>query len=210
MVDSIQEARINLKRSEERYRNIFENLPISLWEEDFSSIKKHLDELTRRGVKDLRAYLKDHLEEAIICASSVKVNDVNRATMEVYNIPYERILTMELSEIFSDADINVFIDEICSFYEGQSHFQSESAHKRSDGQILNALIDVVLPPGYEENWERVLVSIQDVTSRRKAEERLQESEAHYQNIFAYSPISLWEEDFSVVKKYLDDLVKSER
>ena len=62
--------------------------------------------------------------------------------------------------------------------------------------------------GYEENWERVLVSIQDVTSRRKAEERLQESEAHYQNIFAYSPISLWEEDFSVVKKYLDDLVKS--
>ena len=30
--------------------------------------------------------------------------------MEVYNISYERILTMELSEIFSDADINVFIE----------------------------------------------------------------------------------------------------
>ena len=35
MIDSIQEARTNLKRSEERYRNIFENLPISLWEEGF-------------------------------------------------------------------------------------------------------------------------------------------------------------------------------
>ena len=207
MIDSIQEIRTNLKRSEEKYRNIFENLPISLWEEDFSDIKKYLDELTQKGVKDLQTYLKEHLDEAIFCASLVKVLNVNKATMYVYNIPYERILTMELSEIFSDMDINVFIEEISSFYEGQTHFQSESAHKRSDGQILNALIDVVIPPGYEENWERILVSIQDFTSRREAEERLQESETHYQNIFDYSPISLWEEDFSDIKNYLNELVE---
>jgi PAS domain S-box-containing protein len=44
-----------------------------------------------------------------------------------------------------------------------------------------------------------------ILERTKFEEALSESEVRYRQIFESSPVSLWEEDFSEGKKYLDDL-----
>ena len=33
----------------------------------------------------------------------------------------------------------------------------------------------------------------------------EEAEDHFEKLFEYAPISLWEEDFSGVKKFFDDL-----
>ncbi len=46
-----------LRGSEARYRELFENSPISLWEQDFSAVKQRLDALRRAGVMDFRSYL---------------------------------------------------------------------------------------------------------------------------------------------------------
>ena len=45
----------------------------------------------------------------------------------------------------------------------------------------------------------------DVTDRKKMEEELKESERRYRRLFESSPLSLWEEDFSEAKKYLENL-----
>ena len=47
-----------IRDSEARYRSLFEDSPISLWEEDFSQVKVRLDDLTASGVDDMRAYLE--------------------------------------------------------------------------------------------------------------------------------------------------------
>jgi PAS domain S-box-containing protein len=39
-----------LRESEERYRTLFENFPVSLWEEDFSAVKTHIGQLQAAGV----------------------------------------------------------------------------------------------------------------------------------------------------------------
>ena len=41
-----------LERSEMRYRALFEDSPISLWEEDFSGLKRYFDHLKTEGVRD--------------------------------------------------------------------------------------------------------------------------------------------------------------
>lgn len=41
-------------------RSLFENCPISLWEEDFSGVKDYIDRLRKNGVTDFSAYFTEH------------------------------------------------------------------------------------------------------------------------------------------------------
>ena len=52
-------AEERIQKSEERYRMLFNESPISLWELDGSDIKKYIDNLTLNGIKDLRDYFED-------------------------------------------------------------------------------------------------------------------------------------------------------
>ena len=62
-------------------------------------------------------------------------------------------------------------------------------------------------PGHETTWERVLVSLDDITARMKAVREREASAQYAQGLFEHSPVSLWVEDFSAVKKLLDDIRK---
>ncbi|MFP6742938.1 MAG: hypothetical protein VCD33_15150 [Alphaproteobacteria bacterium] len=44
--------------SETLYRDIFEQLPVSIWVEDWSATKVEIDRLKRRGVKNWLKYLE--------------------------------------------------------------------------------------------------------------------------------------------------------
>jgi PAS domain-containing protein len=48
---------------------------------------------------------------------------------------------------------------------------------------------------------------EDITERKRAEEARRESEARYRELFEQSPVSIWEEDWSAVKKMIDGLAQ---
>ena len=74
----------NLQESEERYRMVFENSPVSIWEEDFSGVKTLFDGLKKEGVVDIEAYFAAHPETIQQCAELAKVIDVNRAALALH------------------------------------------------------------------------------------------------------------------------------
>ena len=76
-----KQAEAARSESERRYRGLFEHSPVSLWEEDFSQVKCHIEELRQSGVTDFRAFFTDHPELVIELVSEIKVLDVNAATL---------------------------------------------------------------------------------------------------------------------------------
>ncbi len=52
---------------------------------------------------------------------------------------------------------------------------------------------------------RMLGTHMDITERKSAEERLAASQIRYQSLFEHSSTAVWEEDFSAVKSYFDEI-----
>ena len=75
---------VELSRSEARFRGLFEDAPISIWEEDFSAVRQSINDLRAAGVVDFSAYFDEHPEAVAACTAQVKIVDVNRATVEMY------------------------------------------------------------------------------------------------------------------------------
>ena len=68
-------------------------------------------------------------------------------------------------------------------------------------------IDSVKAPIYDSHGDLqgLLGVSRDVTERKRAEEALNASNEQFMNLFENSPVSLWLEDFSAVKSYLDEV-----
>ncbi|HQP30252.1 MAG TPA: PAS domain S-box protein, partial [Deltaproteobacteria bacterium] len=81
-----RQAELALRESRSRFENLFHDSPISLWELDLSQVKRFIDDLGSRGVRDFRTFFDDHPEDIFQAAGLVEVRDVNPKTFEIYGV----------------------------------------------------------------------------------------------------------------------------
>ena len=163
-----------LRQSETRYRNLFEDSPISLWEEDFSGVRSRLDSLREQGVTDFRAYFDSHPEAVMECAALAKVTDVNKATLALYKAGKKEDLIKTLAELLKGKPLQSFRDELSNIAEGKTRFGWEGVNKRLDGGLIKINLNWSTTPGSETSLSKVIVSIMDITERKQAEEKVQQ------------------------------------
>ncbi len=164
-----------LRESQHRYRRLFEDSPISLWEEDFSQNRAYFDHLKASGVTDWRDYFMTHPQAVAHCAGLVRILDVNAATLELLKAKNKDELLTRLPNLFIEESLQIFREELISLAEGQQTFQSEAVHKTLTGEKISIVLRLTVAPGYEDSLGRVLVSMQDITDRKRAEEALREA-----------------------------------
>lgn len=182
----------------EYYRTLFEYAPISLWEEDYSGILQRFKELRSQGVQSLAPYLDEHPEFVDACMSTIIVNRVNQQTLRMFKAASQEECLANLPSIFRDGMRHHMRSELLALWNGDLEWYGDGVNYTLEGHPVDILLHWRILPGFEQNWQRVLVTIEDITARKRAERRLQ-------NLFEASPISLWEEDYSAVKAYFDSL-----
>lgn len=183
---------------EEHFKTLFEYAPISLWEEDYSRLKHTLDDLRAQGVESLSAYLVEHPEFVDVCMGQIIVRDVNQYTLTMYQASEKQELLTNLDKVFRDEMRHHFVSELLAHWNGDLNWSGEGVNYTLAGDPLDIMLQWRILPGYEQTWERVLISIENITERRQAERR-------FESLFELSPISLWEEDFSALKDHFDML-----
>jgi diguanylate cyclase (GGDEF)-like protein len=193
------------KSPEGHFQMLFQYAPISLWEEDFSQIKSQFDRLRAQGVQALDMYLEEHPDEIEACMARIKIRNVNLQTLEMYAAASQDELLANLSVVFRDGMRAHFRDELLALWQGALTWSGEGVNYRLSGEALDIRLHWRILPGSEQSWEQVLVTIENITARKEAERALSASEARLRSLFENAPISLWEEDYSALKAYLDEL-----
>ena len=180
----LAKANVELGASEVRYRSIFEDSPISLREEDFSAVKRIIDDLRASGVTDLQAHFDTHPEVVADCVRAVKVLNVNQNTLELFKTDSKERLYRGLSDIFSEESLFRFGQQLGAFSQGQTHFECETVQRMITGEKFWAGTSVSIAPGYEDSWEKVIVSILDISNRKLAEAELENYRGHLEDLVA--------------------------
>jgi diguanylate cyclase (GGDEF)-like protein len=184
--------------------DMFEIAPVSLWLEDYSELKSLLDEWRGAGVTDLRAYLKQDPSRVKACVGRIRVLKVNRQTLRLFEVDDLNDLVANLGRIFRDEMLVNLIDELVQLWDGKKGFASNGVNYSLSGRRIDVQLRGALLPGYEASWERVLIAIEDVTEREGTRRLLALAEDYSRGLFEHSPISLWVEDFSSIKRLLDE------
>jgi PAS domain S-box-containing protein len=162
-----------IPQGEERYRDIFHSVGVSLWLEDFSEVKTALDDLKARGVEDFRRYFVEHPEFVHRAIGLVKIIDVNNETLKMFGATEKSELMGSLQKIFVPETEVVFLDELLAFVQGEPHSASEIVVQTLQGERRHALCSILSLPT-STNFDNVLVSLTDINERKRAEVQLEE------------------------------------
>lgn len=186
-VSLYRDAQRVLSQSEARYRLLFENSPVALWEQDFSRIKASLDELKAEGIADLEAYLTAHPAEVIKLWGLLRTLDVNRTAVELYEADSKEDLLNGLPIPRNVKHLNSFRDSLLAISRGESEFSTERTSQTLTGERIDVALHWALAPGFEASYEQVLVSQTDITRLKQMETELAQRELLYRTMLGNLP-----------------------
>jgi diguanylate cyclase (GGDEF)-like protein/PAS domain S-box-containing protein len=172
-ITELETTRRRVGMSELYARGLFEHSPVSLWVEDFSSVKTLLDDVRDRGIVDFRTFTNVHPEFIERCMHEIHVLDVNQHTLRMFAAPDKSTLLARLPDVFRDDMQQHFQEQLIELWEGKLFHQREVINYSLDGNEVHVHLQFSVFPGHEARWDLVLVALTDITARKKAEAYLE-------------------------------------
>ena len=155
-----------------RLVELFEEMPLSLREEDYTAIKQRFDRLQDQGIDDLRGYLAVHPEEIAACLSELSVLNVNETSVQMYRAADKTELIQNISRIIPVEQRASIIESYLRVAEGETQFEQEVVDSTLTGEKLVLFMRWTRLPAAVEGEIRVLVALVDITERKQLEEDL--------------------------------------
>ena len=164
-----KQAELALQESEARFRKIFDEAKVSLWENDFSGALQAIAELKARGVTDLAAYLEQNPGFVRECHGRIRIIDVNRETVRLYKASGKEQFLGPLAKFIREESMPSYREELIALAEGREHFEGLQREFNFAGEEMQILVSYAVPRTLEQS-RRVVVSVTDITAHRRAEE----------------------------------------
>jgi PAS domain S-box-containing protein len=164
----------SLRENEARYRQLFNDSPVALLEEDFSEVKTFLETLQAAGIHDIDAYLRARPDVLVEAIGKVKVIMVNQRALQLFEASAMSELD-GLNAFFTPRTHAWFRAGVTHLLLGQRHFGQETITRTIKDGTRTVSKRLHLLPGHDATWSRAVVSLFDLTPHKLAEEKLRTS-----------------------------------
>jgi len=171
-----------LTESQQKFKKLFDKNSVSLWEEDFSVVKKLLNKKIKE-TNNIEQYLDENPNFVQECISKLEIININDISLELLGYKNKKELLSQLNNIFTENSIDGFKRQLLAIAQNKNEFSTESELLRSDGKIINVLLKFV---NISDEDDRAILSIIDITELNKAKEEIERSERQFRELYEKS------------------------
>lgn len=194
--------------AEKRYRSLFDNSPVAIWEEDWKGVIEYLDHLRNNGTTNLLEYFEKNNMTVSDALQNLEVIDVNSKTLKIFEAEkHEDIVELLQKNICSDESIQIYAEELKAFIDGKETYETVMNLKTLTGRRINVIMQVNFS-SFKTNTNQVIVSILDITEitemQRKLEHTLEDLKRSNKDLeqFAYVASHDLQEPLRMVSSYV--------
>ncbi len=160
-----------IQTSENRFRSLFENSEVAIWNICFADVYARLKKLREHGVSDLQQYAQTNPQELLELISKIRVVQLNNAFLRLFGAKSKHKFLESKEKLLTPEVIGVFVDAFCAIWDRQKYFRAEVRSQTLSGKEKTIIISMPIP-NREEEFNSVPVSILDITELKQAEERI--------------------------------------
>lgn len=164
-----------------KYKALFEDTPVPVWEEDFTEVFTYFEELKKQGVDSFEQYFNDNPEEVMYCAEKVKILNVNNAVVKLHEAWDKKELLGNLDKIFTSDSQEGFKRELIALANGETEVEVEGEVKTISGELRYVYVKLLTFKKPSGDVHAILTTI-DITKRKEAEDLLARSERRFREL----------------------------
>ena len=200
-----QQSEQTYRESEQLIETLYSYLPVGIQIQNWSSIKSRVDKLQSEGVENIKEYFEDNplvLKELV---DSISITSVNKALLEIYraNSAEDYIEEEESpSDWWNESWADLYASEISALAGSEKIYDNEIHETRSDNSPFVVRFTTRVVEGDEDNWDRVLTVVEDVTERTNILKTIEDNETKLSLAVRTANVGYWHFD-EVNDVYLD-------
>ena len=176
-ITATRRAEAELRKSEHRYRNLFQAMAASFWELDFFPVGDMLYRLKKSGaVTRFDTHFAENPGFVREMMRATRVIDVNDQSVALFGRGDKAELLTSVEPFWPEASSPVFAGAVVAAVSGAPNFSTETILRRIDGQEFPALFTACFPPD-TMNKGTLLIGVIDMSERVAAQEALARMQA---------------------------------
>src|SRR5262249_4328138 len=128
-----------LEKSEQRYRHLFRNTPVALWQLNAQNLVAMFKDLRASGVEDLGKYIDDNPKFLSSVLNALIVEEVNDHAIQLFGAQDASELTQYPTHWIWRQGLDTLQRALVSRWRGEESFQEATKLVRRDGRVIDVL-----------------------------------------------------------------------